>query len=539
VTPSSQTVTGGQAVVKALHAEGVDVIFGIPGAHVGPIYDALLEEPGIRRILARHEQGVAFMADGYARATGRPGVAIVTGGPGLTNAATAISEAYVDSSPILVISSQVSARYIGLERGNLHEMKDQDGLMQSIAGWHVRANRVSDIPKLIHQAMQRFQTIRPRPIHIEIPIDLLRATADVAFPSRETFARPDEDPKAIAQAVELLRAAERPLIYAGGGVAASGAERELLRLAQALDAPVITSIMGKGAIPEDHPLALGSSRRVSGAMRALVEASDLVLVVGSKLGAMATDDWRLPLPANVIHIDIDPAVIGQTYPARLGIIGDAKQVLQELLKQMQDWPPRGGRGGMVAEAVQQRLTQLWTKTPMQMRLIQDIRQALPREAIICWDMTILGYASTNYFPIYQTRSYLYPFTSGTLGFGLPVAIGAKVGQPDAPVISISGDGGFLFTGEELPCAVQHQLNTVHIVFNDHCYTAVKNIHQNEFDGRSVDVDLAPVDYVKLAEAYGARGLRVEPEQLGETLKRALTLEVPTLIEVPVSFNPAW
>ena len=381
-TGAKEKLSGGQALVKALRAEGVEVIFGIPGAHVGHIYDALLAEPGIRRIVARHEQGAAFMADGYARATGRPGVVIVTGGPGISNAATPLSEAYVDSSPVLAISSQVESEYIGLERGNLHEMKDQRGLAQSVTGWHDRATRVAEIPALVHEAMRRFKTMRPRPVHIEIPTDVLEATADVSLLACEEYPRPRGDERAVGEAVELLRKAGRPLIYAGGGIAASGAERELVQLAQILGAPVMTTVVGKGAIPEDHPLALGTSRRLSGAMRALVETSDLVLVIGSKLGAMATDRWRLPLPANLIHVDIDPSVIGQTYPARLGIVGDARMVLQQLIEGLRDLEPRPSCANQVAEAVQEKVRTLWDRLPRQMSILQDIRNALDRDAIV-------------------------------------------------------------------------------------------------------------------------------------------------------------
>ncbi len=256
---AGERVTGGAAVVKALRAEGVDTIFGIPAAHIIYIYDALLDEPGIRRILARHEQGAAFMADGYARATGRPGVVIVTDGPGVTNTATAVSEAYVDSIPLLIISSQTATPYVGHERGNLHEMKDQSGMMRSIVGAQYSVRRVADIPCAIHAAMRAFQTERPRPVHIEIPTDILSATEEVVFVPPESYSRRVADETALNQAADLLRAAQRPLIYAGGGVVSAGAEKELLRLAQVLDAPVMTTIMGKGAIPEDHPLSLGAA----------------------------------------------------------------------------------------------------------------------------------------------------------------------------------------------------------------------------------------------------------------------------------------
>ncbi len=536
---AGERVTGGAAVVKALRAEGVDTIFGIPAAHIIYIYDALLDEPGICRVLARHEQGAAFMADGYARATGRPGVVLVTDGPGVTNTATAVSEAYVDSTPLLIISSQTATPYIGQERGNLHEMKDQSGMMQSIVGAQYSVRRVAEIPHVIHAAMRRFQTERPRPVHIEIPTDILSATDEVVFVPSESYPRRSADETALDQAADLLRVAQRPLIYAGGGVVAAGAEKELLRLAQVLDAPVMTTIMGKGAIPEDHPLSLGPSRRLPPAGRALVAESDAVLAIGTKLGAMATENWKLPLPDNLIHVDIDPTVIGVSYPTRLGVVGNAKAVLDGLLARLLGVPPHPSREEQVGEANRQRLRQLWRRTPQHMRILTALRNALDRDAIVAWDMTLVGYVSTDHFPVYQSRSYLYPWTSGTLGFGLPAAIGAKVGRPEAQVVSVSGDGGFLFTGEELAAAVQHQLPVVSVVLNDQCYSAVKRLHEAEFPGRAADVMLSRVDYVKLAEAYGAEARRVSPDELGAAVSEALRQSGPVLIEVPVSLEPGW
>jgi len=536
---AGERATGGTAVVKALRAEGVDTIFGIPAAHIVHIYDALLDEPGIRRILARHEQGAAFMADGYARATGRPGVVIVTDGPGVTNTATAVSEAYVDSTPLLIISSQTATPYIGHERGNLHEMKDQSGMMQSIVGAQYSVRRVADIPRAIHAAMQRLQTERPRPVHIEIPTDILSATEEVVFLPPESYPRRVADEAALDRAADLLRAAQRPLIYAGGGVVSAGAEKELLRLAQVLDAPVMTTIMGKGAIPEDHPLSLGPSPRLPPAGRTLVAESDAVLAIGTKLGAMATENWKLPLPDNLIHVDIDPTVIGASYPTRHGVVGDAKAVLEQLLARLPDVPPHPSRAEQVGEASRQRLRQLWRRTPQHMRILTALRNVLDRDAIVAWDMTLVGYVSTDHFPVYQSRSYLYPWTSGTLGFGLPAAIGAKVGRPEAQVVSLSGDGGFLFTSEELAAAVQHRLPVVSVVLNDQCYSAVKRLHEAEFSGRAADVVLSRVDYVKLAEAYGAEARRVPPDELGAAISEALRQPGPVLIEVPVSLEPAW
>ena len=344
------------------------------------------------------------------------------------------------------------------------------------------------------------------------------------------------------QAVDLIRASQRPLVYAGGGVATSGAEPELAELAELLGAPVLMSVMGQGALPGDHALALLGARGHCEPISKLVEFSDLGLAVGTKFGAMVTSGWSEPVPENLIHIDVDQAVIGRSYPARLGIVGDAKTVLGQLLDALRQKPGRrASRAGQAKQAVAAQVAEGWAKVPRQMGILRDLRETLARDAIVSLDMTCVGYASTRYFPVYATRTYLYPWTSGTLGFGLPAAIGAKVGCPERQAVSLSGDGGFLFTGQELASAVQHGIGIVAIVFNDSCYSAVKSMQRIRCGGRYVDVDLAPVDYCALARAYGAEAVRAEPERLRATLMTALSRPSPgpVLIEVPVSFDSAW
>src|SRR5215218_93606 len=303
---TATAATGAQLVVAALEAHGVDTVFGIPGVHTLALYDAL-GESSLRHVLARHEQGVGFMADGYARATGKPGVAVVITGPGITNIATAVGEAYTDSTPMLVISSNVESPYLDDMRGNLHDLKDQMAVMKAVTKWNARVTDSNEVTRVMAEAFDRLASGRPLPVHVEIPLDVLDAPAEGSSAPREPFIVVPEPPdEKVEKAAELLAGARRPLIYAGGGAISSGAAPFVLQLAERLKAPVMTSIMGKGTIPEDHPLSLGSFWSTGNVVDDYLKQADVVIVIGSKLGAQATQMFQMSLPENLIRIDIDP-----------------------------------------------------------------------------------------------------------------------------------------------------------------------------------------------------------------------------------------
>ncbi len=525
-------MTGGAAVVAALRANGVDTIFGIPGVHTLAIYRALAEG-GIRHVLARHEQGAGFMADGYARATGKPGVALVITGPGLTNVSTPIGQAYTDSSPVLVLSAENPRADAGKMRGHLHDLKDQQGLMRHVTKWNAQANEAADVPELVNEAFRQMRTGRPRPVHVQIPVDVLAAEDEITAVAAAESVRPRPDAADVRAAARLLAGAGRVVIYAGGGAAASGAHREIAALAALLGAPVVTNSPGKGAVSADDPWHLGVAfYGAAGPVRRALAGSAVGVVIGSKLGAQSTRDWTLQLPARLIHIDIDPAELGRNYPAEATVCGDARLAVEMLIEAVRESGGPAERwtadevAAMRAESVRE------TGTPQQ-PYIDALRDALPRDGIVTHDMTMMSYACHTRFPVYAPRTYFSPHGYGTLGFSLPAAIGAKIGVPGRDVIAVVGDGGYQFTMEELAVAVSERVTLPVVIFNDSTYTAVKDGMQDW--ERPVGVDLVNPDYVLLAAAYGIPGVRItDPADLAPAIRAAQSRPGPTLIDVPIA-----
>lgn len=546
-------LTGAQALIATLRAYDVETIFGIPGVHTLPIYDAMRDEPGLRHILARHEQGAGFMAEGYARISGRPGVVCTITGPGATNVATPLADAYADSIPLLVISTGPGRASQGHFRGELHGLKDQLGALAALTGWARAVESVEEIPSALQDVFRIMRTARSRGAYVQIPLDLLEVTAQIEIPTPPSAASELDEAAhaAIAAAASLLCEARSPLIVAGAGVTFAGANEQLARLAELLQAPVLLGGKSHDVLPDDHPLvvpARGYSPRV---LQALVESSDVVLVVGSKLGAqrtgttvleggklrtLRTHDSGLPLPSDLIHIDIDPAEIGSNYPARIGVAADARLALSALLAALQGRALRAvARTQAVAEVrglLRQRVQHAYGEG---VALLDSIREALPRHGIIVADMTMLGYASGQYVPVYQPRTYIHPSELCSIGCGLPLALGAQIAAPGQPVVALCGDGGFLLNAGELATAVQEHLPVITVIFNDATYTAVKSDQQHRFGARYIATDLLAPDYVALARAFHARGVRAEgPQALSDAIGAALReADGPTVIEVPL------
>ncbi len=527
-----QRMKGGHAVVATLEANGVDTVFGIPGVHTLDIYDALYGSR-IRHILTRHEQGAGFMADGYARATGKPGVAVIISGPGLTNVSTPVGQAYADSSPVLIISAEVERENAGRMRGNLHDMNDQLGLMSHLTKWNTQVNDGADIPWAINEALRQMRTGRPRPTHVQVPIDVLAEEAEVEITASPEGIRRRPSQEAVDAAMSAIQSAKKVVIYAGGGAVQSGVDGVLTELAEALDAPVITSTPGKGAIPEDHPLAMGIAfYRWSDTVADLLRESEVCIVVGSKLGAQSTSHWTLPLPKRIIQIDIDPLELGRNYPAEVKVQGDARLAVEMLLDAVRadGGPAERWRRDDLA---QRRANAIAPRDTEYKDYIDALRAALPRDGIITHDMTSLSYMSHQFFPAYGSRTYLSPHGYGTLGFSVPAAIGAKIGAPEREVVAVVGDGGYQFTMEELAVAIQHEVTLPIVIFNDSTYTAVKR--GMDASGRYVGVDLVNPDYVKLADAYGIPGVRAHSaDALGTAIRDAQKRRGPTLIDTPIA-----
>jgi thiamine pyrophosphate-dependent acetolactate synthase large subunit-like protein len=531
------TMTGGQAVVEALRAEGVRVVFGIPGLHTLHLYEALRTCPTIRHITTRHEQGAAFMADGYARATGQPGVCLAITGPGAANTLTALGNAYSDSSPVLCITSEIAAGFIGEGKEVFHELKDQLGLFGGVTAWNVRDASVAEIPGAIQRGMHSLRTGRPRPAHLQIPIDVLTASDEVKIAPSETCERPAPDPRQVAAAAALLAHSRAPLIYAGGGVNSAGAGAALVALAEQLGAPVVTTYTGKGAIPEDHPLSMGYGLWRRGLTADYLGRADLLLVVGARLAQVETRDWTLPLPRTLVHVDIDPGVISCHYPATVGVIGDALQALEQINEALsaKALRPASSPAGEISQ---------W-RTAERVRLQGDpgfaymaaLQTALARNAVVTNDAALVNGWTAHHLPSYMPRSFLFPSGFTALGFALLAALGAKVAFPERQAMAVCGDGGFLFTAQEFATAVQYGLDRLVIIFSDSSYASIARLQKAQF-GEAFAADLVNPDFVRLAEAFGAWAARAStPQELGSALGAALRAHQPALIEVPVRLQP--
>jgi thiamine pyrophosphate-dependent acetolactate synthase large subunit-like protein len=533
--------TGGEWIVDALRAEGVRHVFGIPGVHNLAIYDALIRQSEITHVLARHEAGAAFMADGYARASGAPGVVVVTTGPGATNALTPLVESYAGSMPVVVVMSDVASPLVGRDIGALHEVPNQIDCFKPVTRWAEAVTEAAAVPATVHGAFDLLRTGRPGPVAISIPNDFLTARFDAVPGGGGHGRRPPCHVDAIGEAVRLLSGASRPLLIAGGGVIAAAAQADLARLARRLGAPVITTVMGRGAVSERDPLwhgVLPNSR----ATEAVIKTADVILAVGCRFAHRSTQGLLLNLSfepsQTLIHLDLDPTVIGRLFKAQLPIVGDAKDGLTRLREALGSGPARSVWDHRWRESLRPAASERYTREIA--HLIETLRAALPDDAIVVNDQTGINYWMEWRFPVLMPRTFLYPVGSATLGYGVPAAIGAKIARPDRPVVAVVGDGGFMYSVNELATAVKYRLPVVFLVMNDDRYGAIKWLQQTIFDGRWGEADLTNPDFPALARAFGARGERVAGvDALGGALETALAADGPTVLELRMTVDPPW
>jgi acetolactate synthase I/II/III large subunit len=528
-------MTGGQAVVQALQREEVEYVFGLPGVQIMGIYDAFYGQSGVKLITVRHEQTTTYMADGYARVTGKPGVALVVPGPGVQNASAALGTAYSCSSPVLLVAGQIESDMLGQDKGALHEINDQLDIVRPITKWCRRVLKVEEIPGAIHEAIRQMQIGRPRPTLVEVPPDVLATVADVTLPTPERYAAQSPDRASVQRAAELLANAKKPLIWAGGGAILADASRELQTLAEALGAPVATTPEGKGAIPEDHPLALGVGFYGHGAPSLAAPRADVILAVGTRLTGQMRGPTAPKAPQRLIHLDVDAAVIGKNYPTDVALVGHAKPGLQMLLEAMhtqqapQDrWPRRE-----LEEIIRENNAWVRQQAPLQCEIIGQLQKVLNDDAVVVSGITNIGYWSHFALRIRRPRTYLSASYFATLGFAFPTALGAKVAVPDRQVVSLSGDGGFLYALPELATAVQYGINVVAVVFADGAFGASNNDQRTRYRGRIVGTTFHNPNFVQVAEAFGAKGIKAEPDKLANALQEAFDANRPTLIEVPI------
>ena len=528
-------MTGAQALTRSLVREGVEVVFALPGVQIMEAFNALYDEPSLRLVLVRHEQSAAYMADGYARTTGKPGVAMVVPGPGALNATAALGTAFASSSPVMLISGQIESYNLGVNRGALHEIGEQLDVFKHLTKWCDRTTESYEIPTLVHRAMEQLTTGRPRPVEIEVPWDILPNQTEIELLEQEVHPKRRPKPADVRSAANALAHAKRPLIWAGGGSREADLSPELLELAQVLNAPVITTPEGKGALPEDNPLSLGTIYNGHGPGHNVVPQSDVILVIGSRMHMVPQVDWSPQPNQTLIQIDADPEEVGRNIPVTTGMAADGRLALQDLLDEL------GGKTrasqwtleelGSIRSSTKDEIQAM---APLQVEIINSIRRELDDDAIMVSGTTEVGYWSHLAFPALTPRSYLTSSYFATLGYAFPTALGAKVGNPDRQVVATSGDGGFGYASSELATAVQERLNVVTILFNNESFGASYADQANRFGGRVIGTRIHNPDYAKLAESYGAAGIKLSGHRdLGPALRDALKADGPVLIEVPI------
>jgi len=527
-----QTLSTAQAVVSTLELNGIDTLFCLPGVQNDSFFDALYDRTNaIRPIHARHEQACAYMALGYAMASGKPSAYVVVPGPGFLNTTAALSTAYAVNAPVLALTGQIQQAMIGRNVGLLHELPDQLGIMRGLTKFADRITAPAEAPGMVNEAFRRMLTGRRRPVALECAMDTWGRKAPIVLPANPAQADPcPVDDDAVERAAKLLGSAERPLIVVGGG--AQGAGEPVAQIAEMLEAPVMTGRMGQGVIDGRHRLSVTA---IAG-YNYWIEA-DVVLAVGTRLQPQLMN-WGLN-GQKIIRVDIDGEEIDRQRRPEIGIIGDATATLKALANRLASHNiKRNGRADAVAEIKALATRKIRETLAPQIAYLEAMRAALPEDGILVDELTQMGYAARLAYPTYRPRTFLSPGYQGTLGWGYATSLGAKVARPDAPVLSISGDGGFLFTAMEMSTAAQNNIGVVGVVFSDGAYGNVKRIQQQSYKGRTIASDLHNPDFVKLGESFGIAAERAKsPAELGAAITRALSRGGPTLIDCPVGPLP--
>ncbi|HWW08065.1 5-guanidino-2-oxopentanoate decarboxylase [Collimonas sp.] len=542
LTLASAAISCGELLIKLLENYGVELVFGIPGVHTVELYRGLARSR-LRHITPRHEQGAGFMADGYARVSGKPGVCFIITGPGMTNIATAMAQAYADSIPMLVISSVNARQHLGNGNGMLHELPSQRAVFSGMTAFSHTLMSADELPAVLARAFAVFDSARPRPVHIEIPLDIIVALATAAhlscaMPARSS--KPCADPRSVAAAAAMLRQAKRPLILAGGG--AVNAAIELQQLAERLQAPTALTINAKGLLPPQHPLLLGSTQSTA-ATRALVCEADVVLAIGTELGETDYDtvfDGGFRIPGKLIRIDIDALQLARNYPPSLALLSDTGSALQGLLQHLPPLPESplhaslsDASWGSNRVAALRRTVDASLDHParMQQRMLEVVANTLP-DAIYVGDSTQPVYTGNITFDARTPRSWFNSSTGyGTLGYALPAAIGAKLAAANASVVCLIGDGGLQFTLPELASAVEAGVPVIILLWNNSGYGEIKKYMQNRAI-EPVGVDIYTPDFLAIARGFGCSAVHAATAtELTRALQQAKHATTPTVIEI--------
>jgi len=521
--------SGGEAIVSGLVAHGVDTVFGLPGAQIYGLFDAF-HQAQLKVIGARHEQACGYMAYGYARSTGRPGVFSVVPGPGVLNAGAALLTALGSNEPVLCLTGQVPTQFLGKGRGHLHEMPDQLATLRSFVKWADRIEYPDTAPALVSRAFQEMLSGRRGPAALEMPWDVFtqRAATGASKPF-DPFPAPQPDPDRIKAAAALIAGSKTPMIFVGSG--AIDAREEILELAELIDAPVVAFRSGRGIVSNAHELGLTMAAGYK-----LWPHTDLMIGIGTRMELPASS-FRWPTRPDgpkSVRIDIDPSEMRRLTPDA-AVISDAQAGTRELLAAVRKngYAKTSTRRIAIREAAASALREIQKVQP-QMAYLNILREVLPSNAIVTDELSQVGFASWYGFPVYEPRTFITSGYQGTLGSGFPTALGAKVAHPDRPVIAITGDGGFMFGVQELATAVQFKIGVVTLVFNNNAYGNVRRDQRERFEGRVVAADLVNPDFVKLAESFGVKAARVtSPDQFRPALEKALADGGPYLIAIEV------
>ena len=516
--------------MQLLAAYGVDTVFGMAGTMTLELYRGIART-GIRHVQCRNEQGASLMADGYARSTGKPGICTIIGGPGVTNASTGIAQAYCDSQPMLVISGASPTLTHGKGWGAIHELNDQAAVTASFTAFSAMIRHPGEVPELIARAYAVFRGSRPRPVHLSFPRDVLPQPVEDDWRVRRVPSLPMPDPSTIEEAAALLARAIRPFIFVGGG--AVGTRQALTEIAEYLGAPVLSTNAGKGIFPDSHPLSLGGSILQEASQQALA-AADVVLLVGSEVAAGDHFLSKLEISGDIIRIDIDAQELTSLYPAAIPILGDARAAMPALAAALALRKPgvqRGQGESRVQDILARNAMKMTGLEKRHARVWQVLRAALPDDAIVMGDATQIVYTGSFAMPMEKERCWHYSGNYCALGFALPMAVGAKLGAPHRAVMAVAGDGGVMFTVNELATAAEERLALPLVVWNNDALQAIVE-GMDERQIPRIGVEPQSPDFVRLAQSLGCHAMRVtDGEHLAQCVRAALLADRPTLIEV--------
>ncbi|MFC1754518.1 biosynthetic-type acetolactate synthase large subunit [Thermoproteota archaeon] len=536
-------MSGSQALLEGLYIEGVEVIFGLPGGTIMPVYDALLDSE-IRHILARHEQSAAHMADGYARASGKPGVCLSTSGPGATNLVTGVATAFADSSPVIAITGQVATDSIGKDA---FQECDAVGIMTPITKYTFQPLYPEEIPVVVKKAFKIASTGRPGPVLIDIPRDVQTGVSNISFPKKVDIR--GYNPHIVPHSIQIKKAADlllnsvKPIIWSGGGVIIANAAPRLLELSELLMAPVVTSLIGKGGFPENHPLSLGpiGMHGRPEANKTICE-TDCLLAIGVRFSDRSTGKFEeFCKDAHIIHIDIDPAELGKNKKVDLPIVADVNLALKALIECLKNKISKHEKT-LWNKRVQEIKSQFSdgdfgsSNILYQPQIVKKIRELLPSNGILTTEVGKNQMWGELYYQVIEPRTWITSTGLGTMGFGFPAAIGAKVARPEVPVVDLAGDGSFRMTENSLSTSISENIPVIVVILNNSTLGMVEQWQRLFYNERYSGVKLDDIpDFVKLAEAYGAQGLRAQSiKEFEKAFKEALNNEITTIIDCPVS-----